>query len=100
MGKQHCAIGLKGDVWPRLAVISFNYRAELKILGFSLCSIGRRPVMFLGVALLVLGRCALLFSAGLYPMFLTAIVVTSLPMGVIFQSPLIIGIYETTRARG
>jgi hypothetical protein len=48
--------------------------------------------MFLGVALLVLGRCVLSFSAGIYPLFLTAVVLTSLPMGVIFQSPLIIGI--------
>lgn len=78
-----------------------NYPADLMILGFALCSsIGRRPVMFLGVSLLVLGRCVLAFSADLYPVFLTAVVVTSLPMGVIFQSPLIIGIYNTASARG
>jgi hypothetical protein len=32
--------------------------------------------------------------------FLTAAVVTSLPMGVIFQSPLIIGIDNAERAHG
>jgi predicted MFS family arabinose efflux permease len=63
-------------------------------------SIGRRPVLFLGVSLLVLGRCVLAFSAELYPVFLTAVVVTSLPIGVIFQSPLIIGTDNAARARG
>lgn len=81
--------------------VSSNYSAQLMIIGFALySSIGRRPVMFLGVALLVLGRCVLSFSAGIYPLFLTAVVLTSLPMGVIFQSPLIIGIYEVTAASG
>ncbi|XP_069687257.1 carcinine transporter-like [Periplaneta americana] len=54
-------------------------------------AIGRRPVMFLGVLLLVLGRCVAVFSAGIYTLFLAANVVSSLPAGVIFQSPLIIG---------
>ncbi|XP_023703458.1 solute carrier family 22 member 5 isoform X2 [Cryptotermes secundus] len=61
-------------------------------------TIGRRPVLFLGVALLVLGRCVLVFSAGIYTIFLAAVVVTSLPTGVIFQSPLIIGM-EVSSAR-
>jgi predicted MFS family arabinose efflux permease len=92
---------LVGKVTSGLTVVSSNYRAELLIIGFALfSSIGRRPVMFLGVALLVLGRCVLAFSASLYPVFLTAVVVTSLPMGVIFQSPLIIGIKDETRASG
>jgi predicted MFS family arabinose efflux permease len=78
-----------------------NYLAELMVLGFAVCSrIGRRPVMFLGISLLVLGRCVLAFSTELYPLFLTAAIVTSLPMGVIFQSPLIIGIYNAARTRG
>lgn len=62
-------------------------------------TIGRRPVLFLGVSLLVLGRCVLAFSAELYPVFLTAVIVTSLPMGVIFQSPLIIGMEVSSAPR-
>ncbi|XP_021937634.1 solute carrier family 22 member 24-like isoform X3 [Zootermopsis nevadensis] len=54
-------------------------------------TIGRRPVLFLGVATLVLGRCVVAFTAGTYVVFLLANFVASLPISVVFQSPLIIG---------
>jgi predicted MFS family arabinose efflux permease len=54
-------------------------------------SVGRRPVLFLGVVILVLGRCVTAFTAGYYIVFLVANVVASLPVSVVFQSPLIIG---------
>lgn len=53
--------------------------------------IGRRPVLFLGVLTLVLGRCVSAFTAGHFIVFLVANLVASLPIAVVFQSPLIIG---------
>jgi predicted MFS family arabinose efflux permease len=53
--------------------------------------IGRRPVLFLGVLTLVIGRCVSAFTAGHFVVFLVANVVASLPIAVVFQSPLIIG---------
>lgn len=48
-------------------------------------------MLFLGVATLVLGRCVVAFTAGTYVVFLLANFVASLPISVVFQSPLIIG---------
>jgi hypothetical protein len=53
-------------------------------------------VLFLGVVILVLGRFVIAFTAGYYVVFLVANVVASLPLAVVFQSPLIIG--EVTQA--
>jgi len=53
--------------------------------------IGRRPVLFLGVVTLVIGRCASAFTASIYSVFLVANFVANLPVAVIFHSPLIIG---------
>jgi MFS family permease len=53
--------------------------------------IGRRPVLFLGVVILVVGRCASAYTASLYSVFLVANFVANLPISVVFQSPLIIG---------
>ena len=53
--------------------------------------IGRRPVLFLGVVTLVIGRCATAFTASIYSVFLVAYFVANLPVAVIFHSPLIIG---------
>jgi predicted MFS family arabinose efflux permease len=53
--------------------------------------IGRRPVLFLGVVILVIGRCVSAFTASYYSVFLVANFVACLPIAVVFQSPLIIG---------
>jgi predicted MFS family arabinose efflux permease len=53
--------------------------------------IGRRPVLFLGVVVLVIGRCVSAFTASFYSVFLVANLVACLPVAVVFQSPLIIG---------
>jgi hypothetical protein len=53
--------------------------------------IGRRPVLFLGVIALVVGRCVSVFTASIYSVFLLANFVANLPVAVVFQSPLIIG---------
>jgi predicted MFS family arabinose efflux permease len=58
---------------------------------FASFRIGRRPVLFLGVLTLVLGRCVSAFTAGHFIVFLVANIVASLPIAVVFQSPLIIG---------
>lgn len=54
-------------------------------------TIGRRPVLFLGVTTLVLGRCITALTASYYSLFLAANIIASLPVAVVFQSPLIIG---------
>jgi len=53
--------------------------------------IGRRPIFFVTLFLLSVGRCLIVFTASNYPLFLTATVVGSVSQSAAFQSPLVLG---------
>ncbi|GLH06711.1 Uncharacterized protein GBIM_12174 [Gryllus bimaculatus] len=54
-------------------------------------SIGRRPVFFVTLLLLVVGRGLAVVTAGIYPLFLIMAVVGSVPSSAAFQSPFTVG---------
>ncbi|XP_067015458.2 organic cation/carnitine transporter 2 isoform X2 [Anabrus simplex] len=54
-------------------------------------SIGRRPVFFLTLFMLVFGRCISVFTANIYWLFLVASFLGSMSTSASFQSPLAIG---------
>lgn len=53
--------------------------------------IGRRPIFFVTLFLLAVGRCLTVFSASIYPLFLTVTVLGSVSQSAAFQSPLVLG---------
>ncbi|KDR09584.1 hypothetical protein L798_00320, partial [Zootermopsis nevadensis] len=54
-------------------------------------AIGRRPVFFVTLFLLAVGRCLTVFTASNYPLFLTVTVFGSVSQSAAFQSPLVLG---------
>jgi MFS family permease len=60
---------------------------------YSVCfRIGRRAVLFIGVFIIVLGRCASAFTAGYYSLFVVANGLASLGISAVLGAPYIIGI--------
>ncbi|XP_069687232.1 carcinine transporter-like isoform X2 [Periplaneta americana] len=53
--------------------------------------IGRRPVFFVTLFMLAVGRCITVFAAGSYPLFLAVTFIGSLSQSAAFQSPLVLG---------
>ena len=53
--------------------------------------IGRRPVFFVTLFMLAVGRCLIVFTASIYPLFLTVTVLGSVSQSAAFQSPLVLG---------
>ena len=53
--------------------------------------VGRRPVFFVTLFMLAVGRCLIVFTASIYPLFLTATVLGSVSQSAAFQSPLVLG---------
>ncbi|GFG29642.1 hypothetical protein Cfor_10087 [Coptotermes formosanus] len=53
--------------------------------------IGRRPVFFVTLFMLAVGRCLTVFTASIYPLFLTVTVLGSVSQSAAFQSPLVLG---------
>jgi len=61
-------------------------------IGLYVCfRIGRRPIFFVTLFLLSVGRCLIVFTASIYPLFLAATVVGSVSQSAAFQSPLVLG---------
>nr|CAD7265567.1 unnamed protein product [Timema shepardi] len=54
--------------------------------------IGRRPVFFVSLAMLVVGRLVNAFTSDMYYVFMAVTVFTSIPVTALYQTPLIIGI--------
>nr|CAD7406602.1 unnamed protein product [Timema cristinae] len=54
--------------------------------------IGRRPVFFISLAMLVVGRLVNAFTSDMYYVFMAVTVFTSIPVTALYQTPLIIGI--------
>jgi hypothetical protein len=69
-----------------LALPTSNYT------GLYVCfSIGRRPIFFVTLFMLAVGRCLTVFTASSYPLFLTVTVLGSVSQSAAFQSPLVLG---------
>jgi len=69
-----------------LALPTSNY------IGLCVCfRIGRRPVFFVTLFMLAVGRCLIVFTASIYPLFLTVTVLGSVSQSAAFQSPLVLG---------
>jgi hypothetical protein len=61
-------------------------------IGLYVCfRIGRRPVFFVTLFMLAVGRCLTVFTASIYPLFLTVTVLGSVSQSAAFQSPLVLG---------
>nr|CAD7448068.1 unnamed protein product [Timema bartmani] len=58
----------------------------------SVIRIGRRPVFFISLAMLVVGRLVNAFISDMYYVFMAVTVFTSIPVTALYQTPLIIGI--------